>query len=467
MTKTPTPRPQPASAATCPRRAHAGLPAGPHLTPAELHTMENDRLLSTWEDYARAYGPLFTLHTDGAAPRVYVSDPQAIRRLFIANRTTWGARGTLYFRRVIGAQALPYLTGDAHREVRRLLAPPLHSKPVRALGPHIDDIITTVLDTLRHGPRPLIKVAHDITLRLIVRAAFGPLPEERRELCVRLLTEIMDLMYEPAAAPDTDPAPLIQRIDAHVNRLQLFVREESALLRADPAQQRDDLLFHLATSEPAQNDEQIRGHIMTLLIAGHDTTASALAWGMRLLELHPDVRRLLHAELDSLSTAPPNDPAAVAQLPYLGAICAEILRHGSVVPAGLARIVPEDLDWDGHRFPAGTELVPAIHLVHRRGDLYPDPERFDPQRFLGHRPPAAGYLPFGTGTRRCPGAELAEFELATALARLSRTPGLRLIGAEPGLRTLKNGPTMTTPTSLLVALDAPSSARTQRGDDRA
>ena len=314
-----------------------------------------------------------------------------------------------------------------------------------------------MLSGLRNGPRPLIKVAHDITLRLIVLVAFGPLAEERREHCVSIVTEIMELMYEPSGASDTDPADLLRRVTSRVSRFEVFVREETATLRAGPRQERADLLFHLAADEGVRSDEQIRGHIMTLLIAGHDTTASALAWGMYLLDQHPEIRAQMLAELRGLGNAP--EPADVARLPYLGAVCAEVLRHGSVVPAGLARVVPEDFDWAGHRFPAGTELVPAIHLVHRRPDLYPNPERFEPERHLGRKPSGAHYLPFGVGTRRCPGADLAEFELPLTLARLSRTPGLRLTGAEPGLRALKNGPTMTTPASLMVALDDKEEAR--------
>ncbi|MBD0844324.1 cytochrome P450 [Streptomyces sp. TRM68416] len=463
MNRPPGPDPAdiPALPPACPHRRDMGLPDGPRLTPAELHAMENERLLAAWEEYERTYGPLFTLHGDGTAPRVYISDPRAIRGLFIGNRTVWGARGTRYFRPVIGAQALPYLTGEAHRAVRLLLAPALHGDRVRALGPALDDIITSALDALRGTSVPLVDLTRDITLRLIVRVAFGPLGDERRTDCVRLLTEIMDLMYEPAASPDADTATVLRRVTGRVHELQELVAQEAGVVRAGEARHRDDLLFHLAAGEAAQTDEQIRGHIMTLLIAGHDTTAGVLAWALYQLELHPRTRRRVRAELDAIGAAPA--AAEVVRLPYLNAVCAEALRHSSVVPAGLARIVPEDLEWAGHRFPAGTELVPAIHLVHRRPDLYPDPERFDPDRFLDRKPTGAHYLPFGTGSRRCPGAELAEFELPLALARLLQTPGLRLTGAEPGLHALKNGPTMTTPPSLRVALDDRASPQPPRG----
>ncbi|MCX3063775.1 cytochrome P450 [Streptomyces beihaiensis] len=446
--------PEPAS--RCPRPRGATLPDGPRLTAAELHRMENERQLAAWEAYARAYGSIFTLYGGDAPPRVYVSDPAAIRRLFISDRTAWGARGTRYFRPVIGAQALPYLTGDAHRAIRLLLAPPLHGDRVRALGPAVDEIITTELDELRGHRRPLIKLAHDITLRLIVRVAFGALPHQREQHCVRLLIDIMDLMYEPAAASGGGPDGLLRQIDGLVQQVQAFVGQEVTAARGSPDQHRRDLIHHLATGEPAPTDEQIRGHLMTLLIAGHDTTASALAWALYQLELHPGIRRRVHTELDGLGADAA--PAAIVKLPYLKAVCAEALRHGSVVPAGLARVVPGAFEWNGHFFPAGTELVPAIHLVHRRPDLYPDPERFDPERFLRRKVSGSHYLPFGTGTRRCPGAELAEFELPLALARLTRTPGLLLTGAAPGLRTVKNGPTMTIPHSLLVSL-APQDGR--------
>lgn len=442
-------RPGPGASAVCP--AGAGLPDGPRLTSRELSRMESERQLLAWEEYARVFGPVFTLRAEGEPPRVYISDPDAVRALFIGDRTPWDARGTLYFRPVIGAQALPYLIGEEHRAVRLLLAPPLHGVPLRALGPAVDEIVDGVMARLRGRTRPVIRLAHEITLRLIVRVCFGPLPEARREECAALLIDVMDLMYEPGTARDADRGQLLDRMDPLLARLQQIVTEETASARTVPDSSRTDLLFHLATAEPAQPDEQIRGHIMTLLIAGHDTTASALAWALYQLEIHPGIRRRLVRAIDSLGADPAH--ADIARLPYLGAVCAETLRHGSVVPAGLARVVPEDFDWDGHHIPAGTELVPAIHLVHHRPDLYPAPDRFDPGRFLRHKPSGSRYLPFGTGTRRCPGAELADFELRIALARLLRTPGLRLLGADRGLRRLKNGPTMTIPASLEITLD--------------
>lgn len=445
-----------AQPADCP-----ALPDGPHLSAEELRSMESLHMLDSWRKYVTRYGPVFTLRAQNEPPRVYVSDPAAIRDLFISSRVEWEARGTLYFRPVIGAQALPYLHGTPHLDVRRLLGPPLHGDRVRNLGPAIEDITTDALARLHGGSQPLIDLTREITLRLIVRVAFGLLPEKRYGRLVRLLSQIMELMDEPTAAPQTDPATLLKEISTLVQQVQQIVDTEAAAARHAPGPHRDDLLHHLATSEPPQPLEQVRGHIMSLLIAGHDTTASALAWAVYQLELHPAARRRLRAEIDTPGPNP--EPAEVAKLPYLAAVCAETLRHGSVVPAGLARIAPEELEWGGHRFPAGTELVPAIHLVHYRPDLYLEPDRFRPERFLNRKPSGAHYLPFGSGTRRCPGAELAGFEMPVVIARLLRTPGLRLVGAQPGLKPLKSGPTMSVPATLRVALDNPPQRTTAEG----
>jgi len=418
------------------------LPEGPYLTAQELRRWDSERPLEGWSQCHDRYGPIFTLHAEGASDRVFVSDPAALHELFVANRAVWGSRGSQYFKPVIGAQSLPYISGERHREVRRMLMRALHGKPVRALAPDIAGIVAAALDGLRGRTTPLIEFTHDITLRVIVRVAFGALEPERAEQCVAVLTEIMHLMYEPEGTPHTDQGDSTRRLDHLIGEVQDIVTAEAATARSAQSIPRDDLLFHLAANLPAEADHQIRGHIMSLLIAGHDTTANALAWAIIQLDRDPAIRKRLTAE-----TTDDN--------PYLAAVCAETLRHGSVVPLGIARIVPEQLNWSDFRIPAGTELVANIHRVHHRDDLYPDPEEFRPERFLGRKPPGTHYLPFGTGTRRCPGAELAEFELATTLPPIVATPGLRLSGAGPEVRTVKNGPTMAVPRSVLVTVITP------------
>ena len=181
---------------------------------------------------------------------------------------------------------------------------------------------------------------------------------------------------------------------------------EIAERRADP---REDILSLLVTArfedgEP-MDDAEIRDQLMTLLLAGHETTATGLAWTFDLLLRHPHVLERLVAEVDAGEEA------------YLRAVVSESLRLRPVVPLA-GRRLSEELRVNGHVLPAGTDVTPAIWLAHTRADRYPEPYAFRPERFLGHAPATYAWVPFGGGVRRCLGAAFAEMEMRVALAEI-------------------------------------------------
>jgi len=255
-----------------------------------------------------------------------------------------------------------------------------------------------------------------VTLEVILRAVFGVTDEERR----RALADRLGRLLEATASLGLQFGVLLsRRFGGHdpLARLQVLRREIDGMLdveiaerRADP---REDILSMLVEArfeggEP-MTDAEVRDQLMTLLLAGHETTATGLAWTFDLLTRHPQALARL---------AEDEDPA------YVRAVVSEALRLRPVVPLAGRRLA-EPLQVDGHTLPPGTDVTPAIWLAHTRADRYPEPFAFRPERFLGQAPSTYAWVPFGGGVRRCPGAAFAEMEMRVALSEIVRQRTLR------------------------------------------
>ncbi len=188
--------------------------------------------------------------------------------------------------------------------------------------------------------------------------------------------------------------------------------------RANPDPNRIDILNLLltATDEAGENltDEELRDELMTLLFAGHETTATALSWALYLIHQHPDVYQKLTEELTSLGSSP--DPITIFKLPYLTAVCNETLRLYPVGMLTFCRLAKEPVSLLGYDLEAESVVVGSIYLTHRRPDIYPEPEQFKPDRFLNRQFSPYEFIPFGAGSRRCIGVALAQFEMKLVLA---------------------------------------------------
>jgi len=197
------------------------------------------------------------------------------------------------------------------------------------------------------------------------------------------------------------------------------------------------------------DDDELRDQLVSLLFAGHETTASAIAWTLLWLDRDEPVRRDLIAELDATS----DDGSNATHVPLLQAVAEESLRLSP--PATLAgnRVTTEDSDLFGVPLPRGTELTPSIYLAHHHPDRFPHPFRFDPRRFLGKRVPSSHYFPFGGGIRRCLGSELAMLEIRMIIAALLRRRELRCVNPRAGTPRLR-GPAMAPSGRLRVAVTA-------------
>lgn len=212
---------------------------------------------------------------------------------------------------------------------------------------------------------------------------------------------------------------------------------------------RDDILSLLLQARDeagqAMTDEELRDELITLLFAGHETTASALAWAFYWIDHLPEVREKLHKELDTLGADA--DPSAIARLPYLSAVCSETLRIYPIAITPFPRILKSPMEIMGYQFDKGTILLPSIYLTHQREDIYPEPKRFKPERFLERQFSPYEYLPFGGSNRRCIGAAFALLEMKLVLSTILSRYEVKLVGDRP-IKPTRRGVTVAPPANM-------------------
>jgi cytochrome P450 len=270
---------------------------------------------------------------------------------------------------------------------------------------------------------------------VILRAVFGVEDESRRERIGEAIFGVSEagnplLLFFPLLQRSFFGRGPYPRFLAARARLDAVLYEMLAERRRAGAG--EDVLSLMIAARyddgSAMSDEEIRDELFTLFFAGHESTALAIAWSFYLLHRHQEVRERLLAEIDALGPSP--DPDAVAALPFLDAVCAETLRLYPLVPQ-VSRRLAAPLELKGYALPAGVGVAAAVCLAHRRDDLYPEPTRFRPERFLERKYSAFEFLPFGGGARRCIGAAFAMYEMKIVLATIFRAHRLRLASDEP------------------------------------
>ena len=416
------------------------LPDGPR-TPKYLRFFRILKLvlrpLDYLENYAQRYGDIFKIGGENSPPFVYVSNPQAIKEIFTADPDQFeSGRGNGVLRFLLGDRSLMLLDGEPHQRQRRLLMPPFHGDRLRIYSQLICDITEQVTHQWAIGSPFLIRAPmQEITLRGIFQAVFGLHQGERLQQLRRLINTLQDSFDSPLSSSllffgflRKDWGPLspwgrFLRLKQQVRDLIYDeIRERRAEMQMSEASQpnRTDILslLMMARDEAGQPmaDEELQDELLTLLIAGHETTASASVWALYWVLHLPEVEQKLRQELDSLGDRP--NPSDIAQLPYLTAVCQETLRIYPVAPNTFIRVLKAPMAILGYQFETGTALLPSIYLVHQRQDLYPDPQRFDPERFLKRQYTPYEYLPFGGGARRCLGAALAQLEMKLVIATI-------------------------------------------------
>jgi cytochrome P450 family 135 len=407
------------------------LPPGPSAPPPVQTVSWLFRPIEFMNRCRRRYGDAFSVKFVGfQTPMVMVSDPEAIAALYKGRDNGLPPGRTVALQPVMGPRSVLLLEGQEHLARRKLMVPAFHGERMRALGPLVEEIVDREIDDWPlDTPFAIHPRMQSVTLEVILRAVFGVSDEGRLARLRTLLTGLLRESSSPALQlrvlvarrlGRAGPLDDLQRTNDEVNGL---LAAEIAERRADQGlDERSDILSQLVASRfedgSSMDDSELRDQLMTLLLAGHETTATALAWTFDLLLRNPAVLHRLREELD----AEADD--------YLRAVISESLRLRPVI-ALAGRRLHSELPVNGYTLPAGTDVTPAIWLTHTRSDLYPDPLAFRPERFLDNPPKTYGWIPFGGGIRRCLGAAFAEFEMRVVLREVLGRCELRLARRAP------------------------------------
>ena len=407
------------------------------------------------EASAKECGDPFTMRSPGFPPTVVFSNPQAIQQIFSADPNQFETgRGNKILQPLLGENSLIQLDGDRHQRQRRLLTPPFHGECMRAYGRIICDVAEQVMNKWTIGnPKPIHSSMQEISMRVILRAVFGIDEGQRFEQIRQLLSSLLDSFNSPLSSSllffpflqqdlgDWSPWGRFLRQRQQIDEL-LYAEIQERREQPDPS--RSDILSLMMSAcyEDGQpmTDIELRDELMTLLFGGHETTASALAWAFYWIHHLPEVRDKLLNELEHLDRNP--DPSEIARLPYLTAVCSETLRIYPTVFFSLPRIAKSPIEIMSYQFDTGTMLSACIYLTHHREDLYPEPKRFKPERFLERQFSPYEYLPFGGGNRRCIGYAFAQFEMKLVLATVLSHFQLALVDNRP-IKAVRRGITLT------------------------
>ena len=379
------------------------------------------RPISFMESARKRHGDAFSVRFLGfQRPMVMISNPEAIRALYTERAHGLPPGRTVTLMPVMGSRSLLLLEGSEHLVRRRMMLPPFHGERMRSYESLMREIAEReVASWPENEPFALHPHTQALTMEVILRAVFGVDDVER---AAPLRTGLSRLLNDNASASfqfrllmagrltRRDPMEQLRGLTAEIDGILLA---EIAARRRDPAlEEREDILSLLMLARmddgSAMSDRELRDQLVTLLLAGHETTATALAWTFDLLLRHPETLARL---TDEVRRGEEDD--------YLRAVIAESLRLRPVVPLAGRRLAV-DLDAGDLHLPAGTDVTPAIWLAHTRADIYPEPHAFRPARFLESPPSTYAWIPFGGGVRRCLGAAFAEFEMRVVLETVLR-----------------------------------------------
>jgi cytochrome P450 len=377
----------------------------------------------------RRYGELFTFRSPLFGLEAIAGTPELAAEIFRASPDDARAGEiNAVMEPILGERSLLLLDVDEHLRMRKLLLPPFHGEAIRRYEQLIREI---AIEDVESWPTGIALRSRDhtqaITLEVILRAVFGIEEVERLQALRAIIPRALDvnplLVFTPQLQIDLGRRSPWGRFKRAREAMDAILYDEIRRRRsaADAgAEQRDDILSLLlaATDEQGEplTEKELRDELVTLLFAGHETTATALAWACERRSRQPRAQQELRGRIADGDDA------------YLDAAVKELLRIRPVVPV-VARRLKKDFELGGYALPAGVAVDVDMSLIQSSPDLYPDPERFDPTRFLGDRQPPYAWLPFGGGTRRCIGAAFAQLEikivLAEILSRYQLTPSRR------------------------------------------
>jgi cytochrome P450 len=418
------------------RSERAQLPPGPSVPRAV-------QMMATWTRPAgslerlRHYGKRITVRLPFQPPFVMLWDAGDIKEVFTAPPDVLHpGEGARILEPLIGRNSVILLDEDDHLEQRRLLLPAFHGERMQRLTGLMTELAEReVASWPTEEPVALHPRLQRVTLEIILRVVFGLEEGPTLDRLRDLLTDVLAFTESPLSV-----LPPMMRALAWMPRLRRFngqLRETDEIIFAliderraemdgdgDDSPPRDDILAMLLAArhqdESPMSQQELRDELMTALVAGHETTASQLAWALERLAREPAVRARLTDEID----AGQSDE-------YLSATITEILRLRPVLPNAEPRLTKREVEIGGHRYPPGVVLMASAYLIHHDPDIYPEPQAFRPERFEGTAPGTYTWIPFGGGRRRCLGASFAVQEMKVVLRATLRRYELKAASERP------------------------------------
>jgi cytochrome P450 family 135 len=402
-----------------------GLPPAPRMGRSLQTLIWSRRAQWMLEQCRSRLGPMFALNIAYEGTWVIVTDPEDVKQIFTGDpRVFHAGEGNQILKPVLGENSVLVLDEKPHISQRKLLLPPFHGARMQGYEEKMTEIAVREIESWPLGePHKLRPRMQAMTLEIILETVFGVHGgDERMDALRAALREILDLTTNPLAlgpalivGPDRlRRIPFFRR---RIDRVDELIHAEIAERQAsDGVEERDDVLSMLVAARhddgSPMTETEIRDELLTLLVAGHETTATSLAWAMERLVRHPEKLERLRAEVLAGEDA------------YLTATIQETLRLRPVIVL-VARRLTEPVEIGGYELPAGVTVTPCIHLIHRDPRIYPEPERFLPERFLETPPGTYTWIPFGGGVRRCLGASFAQFEMSVVLRELVKRREVR------------------------------------------
>jgi cytochrome P450 len=365
---------------------------------------------------ARAVGETFTItFFPSGMKMVLVSAPEAVKQVFTASpEVAPSGAGNSPVAGVMGPHSVIVLTGPEHMRQRKLLLPPFHGERMREYEQVIVEATRRDMASWPRGrPMRLQPRTRAITLEVILRAVFG-VEAERMDSMRTAIGALLRPVSTPMMLMLALRMPSLERpggeFGAALDRVDTLIYEELARRReqSDLAERTDILSLLMQARDEEGNemtDAELRDELITLLLAGHETTATSVAWAIERLVRHPDKLARLVAEIDA-------GPEQGEE--YMNAVINETLRVRPVVPI-VVRSLQSELEVGGHTLPAGTRVAPSLYLTNRNPRVYDAPAEFRPERYLDSAPETFSWIPFGGGIRRCIGAAFAQFEMKLIL----------------------------------------------------
>ncbi len=426
------------------------LPPEPKSPPLVQTLRWAFRPLPFMQECRQRYGDNFSVRfVSFERPMVMISDPEAVKALYTERSHGLPPGREVLLEPILGSRSLLLLEGADHLAHRKLMLPPFHGERMRSYEPALTEIVNAEIDSWPLGETfPIHPGMQAVTLEAILRVVFGISEGSRLSRLRGLLTQVL----EETSSPFTQLIGLATRrfggrpwarFEGRLEEVDALLYEEIAEhRRREDLEEREDILSALILARyedgTGLSDTDLRDQLMTLLLAGHETTATALAWTFDLLLRHPRELARLRESLEA------------GEDDYLRATITESLRLRPVVPLAGRRLTV-DLESDGLSLPAGTDVTPAIWLTHTRAESYPEPFAFRPERFLDEGPETYAWIPFGGGIRRCLGAAFAEFEMRIALREILSRCELRKADPRPetiARRNITLSPKLGTPVVL-------------------